>query len=147
LESRGCHPLAGKLLPFMSRLAGLPIALIVDVLMNVALLALLPQVLVGIFCHGLIFDVEPACVWIGPCPLGAAACRPNGRALFAIGHWSFSRTAKDKRQRFHPYASLVDTARLRVVDAWRGNSSGVVTEHDLLPPMSGTSAMQPTIPT
>jgi hypothetical protein len=60
--------------------------LIVDILMDVAVLALLPKILIGIFDDGLAFASRIAKRWISAGPLGATACRRDGRALLASSH-------------------------------------------------------------
>ena len=57
------------------QLSGLSIALIVDILMNVALLALLSQILAGVFDDELACGTSIARGWISAGPLGATACR------------------------------------------------------------------------
>jgi hypothetical protein len=62
------------------------IALIVDILMDVALLTVLSQVLAGILDHGLRFGTRLAGRWISARPFGATARPRDGRAYLASSH-------------------------------------------------------------
>jgi hypothetical protein len=67
-------------------LSGPAIALIVNILMDVTLLALLSQVMAGIFEVGLALDNRIASRWIGARSFGATARPRDGRPFLASSH-------------------------------------------------------------
>jgi hypothetical protein len=71
---------------FRCGLSGPAIALIVNILMDVTLLALLSQVMAGIFEVGLALDNRIASRWIGARSFGATARPRDGRPFLASSH-------------------------------------------------------------